>query len=149
MLRQRPLDRYVALLVATIVWLDLPHRYHRGRPVTPGSSRISKSNSLAQGALCIPPQPDSTYKRSPCSSNAMRSIFHVCQYNVRSLSRRYISTSPSRTTSSSSPNCDNFPRLPKLAVPTPSGAFQVIGGGSPPLEAAVRNRSVPAVQGVC
>ena len=103
-MRQCLLDRYVALFLATIVWPDLPHRYHHGRLVTPESCRISKSNSLAQGVLCILPQPGSTYKHPPCSSNGMGSVSHVRQYNVCSLSCRYIPTSSSRTMSSSSPN---------------------------------------------
>ena len=48
----------------------------------PGFSRISKSNSLVQGALYTLPQRDSTYNAchaalTPCS------IYHVCQYNIQ------------------------------------------------------------------
>ena len=55
-----------------------------------------RARSFVQGALYVPPEPDSTHKRLPCSSNAVRSVYYVHECSCRGSPYFPILTSSSR-----------------------------------------------------
>ena len=104
------------------------------------SSLISKSNSLAQSALYILPQSDSTCERLSHSSSAMRSFYNVRQCKVQRLTLlfhpgmfpRMTGSSPSKYATTPF----NFRSAIRSSVLTSSRASSRAAGGASPLAAA-------------